>query len=171
MGKILIILAFGFLCACTKDEISKGSAKAKPSFSSEWDFKAEFSFEDDIYSIRLDYYNDSTGLINRIGFSNIPNIEDTVKMSYVSEVPWIVEKFPTARFSVMDDDVQGELYVTDSSNVLQSYIIIDCATRSKISGKFRINFMLSSRSILPKLSPNIPDYFIVDEGNFNAEKL
>jgi hypothetical protein len=155
---------------CCKDDISKGKAEAICSFDTSWEFlEAQFSKESNgTLFISFRHFNHS-GLIDEVGFYNIPQTEGDIPLVYLREGGGLQPGKPTTYYDVLvDEDSVGEVYVIDSSQQLQSTLTLDCITNNRISGKFQLYFRFSELNSLPKFAAHIPDTFSLYNGKFDA---
>jgi hypothetical protein len=161
-------------CSCDKEDIAKNQGEALPSFSTTfWEFTdVTFDEADEGYIyINLFHYSDTNGLIDQIVLVNIPIDKDTTRLFYKKEGTNVHSVKSTSYYYInVGLDALGENYVIDSTKE-DSYVILNCVSKNRITGNFRLNYVLSNTSLLPKFAPYIPDTFIIEEGKFNAGKL
>ena len=172
MKIVYTIILFLMWISCDNEGVSKKHAEAVPSFTPAiWDFN-NVTFEQiegDTVSFKLYHYNDSSEIIDKILLMRIPTQLDSIHLLHrEAEVnPRVVVS--AFYFITIGDDAQGEHYVLDSTK--NSYILLDFVSNSRIEGRFHLNFIISSNSLLPKFAPYIPDTFSLTEGRFNARRL
>ena len=174
MRYIKILIPVFFLYSCEKEEITKKHGNALPSFLiTSWEF-TDVTFEyvdEEFLDINLYHFNDSSGLVEQIVLKHISAVNDSIPLSFRAPGDHPKPLNSTAFLRVLFGlDALGESYVVDSTSD-QSYVVLDCISKQKISGRFRVDFVLIDTTFNPKLAPYIPDSFSIENGKFNAARL
>lgn len=167
----LSTLAF-ILLGCEKDDIKKREAEAFASFGDKLNFQdAKFDeLNNGTILIRFSYLVPDSDIDLEVSFWNIEPAEGITNLVYHKVGGGLAIDKPTSYINVIvDGDGLGESYFTDSTNLMQSTLNIDCITKNKVTGSFQVFYEIEDTS-RTKFAPWVPDNFSLEQGIFDARK-
>ena len=164
------IISTLFLVGCDKDDIKKREAEALSSFGGKVTFEnAEFTYDKKgSLAIWFTHYVKDSDISLDFNFINIDPNEGIIKLVYHKIGGGLVIGKPSSYMHVtLDEDQQGETFVIDSTETLESTLFIESITKNKIAGEFQLYYDLPNNSG-PRLADWIPNKFSLTEGVFDA---